>query len=434
MPAIIDLCIMKDLKVWIEKLLSRYTVLDFLLPYITMLILLMLTLVVIILSLWITRKLLRKLVEGFIRKTHTRWDDLLLKHKFFKTTASVVAVIILNATYPTIFEDFPKWQPFFQKIVEIYFLYVVIQIIVSFLKGSEEYLSESEMFIEKPIASYFQLARILLYIGGFVLVLSILLGKSPLYFLGAFGAMSVVLLLVFKDTILGLVASIQISANDMVRVGDWVEMPKYNADGDVLAINLNTVKVMNWDKTITTIPTHYFITDSFKNWRGMQQSGGRRIKRTLNINMATVRFVDAEMREKFKKYHLITNYISERQSEIELFNASNSVDTSSLINGRRMTNIGVFRNYIDAYLKRHPGINQEMTLLVRQLESTQFGVPIEIYCFTSSVKWADYEEAQSDIFDHLFASARHFGLEIFQSPSGSDFTKAAALLRSETNV
>ncbi len=416
---------MKDLKVWIEKLLSRYAVLDTLLPYITMLILLVLTLVVIYFSLLITRKLLRKIVERFVRKTPTHWDDLLIKHKFFRTSATLVAVIILNATFPTVFEDFPKLQPFIQKIVEIYFLFVIIQIIVSFLRGSEEYLSESEVFIEKPIASYFQLGRILLYIGGFVLALSILLGKSPLYFLGAFGAMSVVLLLVFKDTILGLVASIQISANDMIRVGDWVEMPKYNADGDVLAINLNTVKVMNWDKTITTVPTHYFITDSFKNWRGMQESGGRRIKRTLNINMATVRFVDAEMREKFQNYHLITNYISERQSEIELFNAQNAVDTTSLINGRRMTNLGVFRNYIELYLRKHPGINQEMTLLVRQMESTQFGVPIEIYCFTSSVKWADYEEAQSDIFDHLFASARHFGLDIFQSPSGADIAKAA---------
>ena len=420
---------MKDLKVWIEKLLSRYAILDSLLPYITMLILLTLTLVVIYISLLITRKLLRKFVERFVRKTPTNWDDLLIKHKFFRTCATLVAVIILNASFPTIFEDFPKLQPFIQKIVEVYFLYVIIQIIVSFLKGSEEYLSESELFIEKPIASYFQLGRILLYLAGFILALSILLGKSPIYFLGAFGAMSVVLLLVFKDTILGLVASIQISANDMIRVGDWVEMPKYHADGDVLAINLNTVKIMNWDKTITTVPTHYFITDSFKNWRGMQESGGRRIKRILNINMATVRFVDAEMRDKFQKFQLITDSILERQSEIELYNSKNSVDTSSLINGRRMTNLGVFRNYIDAYLRKHPGINQEMTLLVRQLESTQFGVPIEIYCFTSSVKWADYEEAQSDIFDHLFASARHFGLDIFQSPSGSDIVKAAENFR-----
>ncbi|MEO6683543.1 MAG: mechanosensitive ion channel domain-containing protein [Ginsengibacter sp.] len=415
---------MKDFKIWIEKILSRYSVLDSLLPYITMLILLALTLVVIYLCLVVTRWILRKFVRGVVRKTPTKWDDLLIKHKFFRALAFLVAVIILNAAIPIIFQDFPERITLIQKFVDIYFLFVIIKIVVTFLKGSEEYLSESELFVEKPLASYFQLGRILLYIGGFVLALSILLGKSPLYFIGAFGAMTAVLLLVFKDTILGLVASIQISANDMIRVGDWVEMPKYNADGDVVAINMNTVKIINWDKTITTVPTHYFITDSFKNWRGMQESGGRRIKRTLYINMATIRFVDAKLREHFLKYDLISDYISERQSQIELYNQKHNVDTSALINGRRMTNIGVFRNYINAYLLRHPGINQDMTLLVRQMESTQFGVPIEIYCFTSSVKWADYEGAQSDIFDHLFAAAGHFDLEIFQSPSGADISNS----------
>lgn len=421
---------MKDLKIWIEKLLSKYSLLDSLLPYITMLILLSLLLVVIYFGLLVTRKLLRKFVGAFIRKTPTKWDDYLIKHKLFRALARLVAVIILNATVSIIFADFPRLLPLVLKAVDIYFLFVIISIIVAFLKGSEEFLSESEIFIEKPLASYFQLGRIILYIGGFILGLSILLGKSPLVFIGAFGAMTAVLLLVFKDTILGLVASIQISANDMIRVGDWVEMPKYNADGDVMAINLNTVKVMNWDKTITTVPTHYFITDSFKNWRGMQESGGRRIKRTIHINMATVRFVDTEMRESFLNFQLISDYIAERQTEIESFNKNHRIDTTTLVNGRRMTNIGVFRKYIQTYLEKHPGINQDMTLLVRQMESTQFGVPIEIYCFTSSVAWAIYEEVQSDIFDHLMAAASHFGLEVFQSPSGSDIAKAALHLKS----
>ena len=420
---------MNDLKIWIEKLLSKYTVLDSLVPYITALILLVLTLVVIYFGLLVSQKLLRKFVGAFIRKTPTKWDDYLIKHKLFKALARLLAVIILNATVSIIFEDFPRLLPLMLKAVEIYFLFVIINIIVVFLKGSEDYLSESEMFIEKPIASYFQLGRIILYIIGFILGMSIILGKSPFVFIGAFGAMTAVLLLVFKDTILGLVASVQISANDMIRVGDWVEMPKYNADGDVLAINLNTVKIMNWDKTITTVPTHYFISDSFKNWRGMQESGGRRIKRTLHINMGTIRFVDAQMIEDFKKFYLVSGYISKRQAEIEAFNQKHSVDTSTLINGRRMTNIGVFRTYIQTYLEKHPGINQNMTLLVRQMESTQHGVPIEIYCFTSSVQWADYEMVQSDVFDHLFASAGLFGLEIFQSPSGTDIATAAGILK-----
>lgn len=414
---------------WIEDYLSANHVPGTLRQYITLTVLLLLTFALIYLSLFITRKVLRKMVEKFVRKTATRWDDLLVKHKFFSTLALLVAVLIVQIAVPIIFSDFPKMLPLLEKLVAVYFLIVIIKIIVSFLKGSEAFLSESELFIEKPVASYFQLGRILLYCGAFILGLSIILGKSPLYFLGAFGAMTAVLLLVFKDTILGLVASIQISANDMIRVGDWVEMPKYNADGDVLAINLNTVKVKNWDKTITTVPTHYFITDSFKNWRGMQESGGRRIKRTLHINMATIRFVDETMREAFKKVHLIAGYISERQLEIERFNQQHEIDTTALINGRRMTNIGVFRNYIDAYLRRHPGIHQEMIILVRQMASTQFGVPVEIYCFTRSVAWVNYEAVQSDIFDHLLAAATYFGLEVFQSPSGADIALAAQSLQ-----
>lgn len=415
---------MNDLKNWVEQILSRYNVTEAMVPYVAMLILLVLTFLVIYLLREITRRILLTVVGKFVRRTRTHWDDLLIKHKLFPAIASLVSVLILTATIPAIFRDFPRLQPFLEKLVEVYFLLVILRIIVAFLKGSEDHLSASELFKEKPIASYFQLGRLILYVTIFILGLSILLGKSPFYFLGAFGAMTAVLLLVFKDTILGLVASIQISTNDMIRVGDWVEMPKYNADGDVLAINLNTVKIINWDKTITTVPTYYFITDSFKNWRGMQQSGGRRIKRNLNINTSSIRFVDEEMRESFKKIHLISDFISHRQSEIEKYNSEHTFDTTALINGRRMTNIGVFRNYVISYLENHPGINQEMTLIVRQQQATALGLPIEIYCFTKSVKWLDYEGVQSDIFDHLFAAASYFGLEIFQSPTGSDIYKS----------
>lgn len=414
---------MINLKNWIGQLLSDYDVLKAMVPYLTMLILLAVTLVFIYFIRELVRYILVKVVGKFIRKTPTRWDDLLIKHNLFSAIASLVSVMILTVTVPVIFDDFPKLQPFLEKLVEVYFLFVILKIIVVFLKGSEDYLSESELFMEKPIASYFQLGRLILYVTIFVLGLSILLGKSPLYFLGAFGAMTAVLLLVFKDTILGLVASIQISTNDMIRVGDWVEMPKYNADGDVMAINLNTVKIINWDKTITTVPTYYFITDSFKNWRGMQQSGGRRIKRTININASSISFVDEEMRESLKKFNLISDFVSVRQNEIENDNKLHNLDTSTLINGRRMTNIGVFRNYVDAYLKNHPGVNQNMTLLVRQMEASHLGLPIEVYCFTKSVKWLDYEEVQSNIFDHLFAAASYFNLEVFQSPSGMDIAK-----------
>lgn len=249
------------------------------------------------------------------------------------------------------------------------------------------------------------------------------MGKSPTYFLTAFGAMTALIMLIFKDTILGLVASVQMSANDMVRIGDWVEMPKFNADGDVIAINLNTVKVQNWDKTVTSIPTYYFITDSFKNWRGMKESGGRRIKRALYINAASIKFVDPDMRERFLSYQLLEDYLVSRQEEIDAFNKKQKVDTSVLINGRRMTNIGVFRNYIENYLRNHKDIRKDMALMVRQLTIEDRGIPIEIYCFTKTTIWTEYEEIQSDIFDHLMAAVAFFDLDIFQQPSGSDMTR-----------
>ncbi len=235
--------------------------------------------------------------------------------------------------------------------------------------------------------------------------------------------MTALIMLIFKDTILGLVASVQMSANDMVRIGDWVEMPKFNADGDVIAINLNTVKVQNWDKTVTSIPTYYFITDSFKNWRGMKESGRRRIKRALYMDAASIKFVDPDMRERFLSYQLLEDYLVSRQKEIDAFNEKQNIDTSVLINGRRMTNIGVFRNYIENYLRNHKDIRKDMALMVRQLSIEDRGIPIEIYCFTKTTIWTEYEEIQSDIFDHLMAAVAFFDLDIFQQPSGSDMTR-----------
>lgn len=338
--------------------------------------------------------------------------------------AHIVPAVVVKIMAPIIFKDFIGWLPFVVKLTNVYLIIVGMSILIALLKGVEAIMSRSDVFIGKPISSYFQLIRIVLFIMMAILVLSELMGQSPLYYLGAFGAMTAILLLIFKDTILGLVASVQISANDMVKVGDWIEMPKFNADGDVVAINLNTVKIRNWDKTITTVPTYYFITDSFKNWRGMQDSGGRRIKRSIYINVRSIQFVDPKMREKFKNYNLITEYVGERQQEIEQFNKDNLINTSELINGRRMTNIGVFRNYVIAYLENHPKINHDMTLLVRQLEMEDRGLPLEIYCFTNTIKWGEYEEIQADIFDHLLASASFFGLDIFQQPGGSDLARA----------
>ena len=404
---------------WLETILADAGVSAQWIPILYVLIAIVALIVVIFLAYGITKLFVSRFLHAFFRKTPFKWDDVLADHKTFDNLAHIVPAIIVRYAIPELFANY-QLQPFMIKVADVYIIVAISLVCISFLRALEYILSQSAAFVNKPLASYFQLLRILLYIAMFIIILSILIGRSPMYFLTAFGAMTAIILLIFKDTILGLVASVQISANDVVRVGDWVEMPKFNADGDVIAINLNTVKVRNWDKTITAIPTFYFITDSFKNWRGMQESGGRRIKRSLLINVRTIKFVDPETRERFKKFKLIKDFVSERQSEIERYNAESAIDTSQLINGRRMTNIGVFRRYVENYLKQHKGVRQDMTVMVRQLSSDDKGLPIEIYCFTNTIAWVEYESIQSDIFDHLFAAAAWFDLEVFQQPAGSD--------------
>lgn len=413
-----------ELEKWVDSLLVSSGVGSNLVVYLRLFIFLFLLFLIAAFIHWTTRKLLVSYLHKFVKRTPAKWDDLLLDQNIFSNISHIIPAIVVRYLAPSIFRDFDNLLPIIVKMTDAYLIIVGTMILVSLLKIAELLFSSQPSLKDKPLASYFQLIRIILYIGTGILILSILIGKSPLYFLSAFGAMTAVLLLVFKDTILGLVASVQISSNDMVRVGDWVEMPKFNADGDVVAINLNTVKVQNWDKTITTIPTYYFISDSFKNWRGMVESGGRRIKRAIFINSQTIRFVDPETREQYKKYYLISDYIEERQKEIEQFNEDNKVDTSILINGRRMTNLGVFRKYVESYLKSHPQIRQDMTVMVRQLAIEDRGVPLEIYCFTNTTAWVAYESIQADIFDHLLSSTAFFGLEIFQQPTGKDFKSA----------
>ena len=412
------------LDVWFESVLSDAGIAA---EWISIVRLLIGLVVLILLSMTIyalTKKFIVKILHTFFRKTAVKWDDILADHETFNNLAHFIPAVIIRMATPYLFSDYQTLQPFMIKLADIYVLIAATLIAISFLKAVEYMLSQSQAFVNKPLASYFQLLRIVLYIAIFIIILSVLIGKSPMYFLTAFGAMTAIILLIFKDTILGLVASVQISTNDVVRVGDWVEMPKFNADGDVIAINLNTIKVRNWDKTITAIPTFYFITDSFKNWRGMQESGGRRIKRSILFNVHTIKFVDPETRERFKKYTLITDFVNDRQKEIEKHNEEDGIDISQLINGRRMTNIGIFRRYVEHYLKQHKGIQQDMTMLVRQLSADDRGLPIEIYCFTNTTSWLEYEDIQSDIFDHLFAAASWFDLELYQQPAGSDIAMA----------
>lgn len=271
-----------------------------------------------------------------------------------------------------------------------------------------------------PIKGYLQVVKIGLYAIATILIIATLIDRSPLILLSGLGAMAAVLMLIFQDTLLSLVASVQITSNDLIRVGDWVEMPQLNADGDVIDIALHTVKVQNWDKTITSIPTKRFISDSFKNWRGMQESGGRRIKRSLYLDQQSVHFLDAEERKRLYRFNLLEEYLVNKRKEIDEWNAKLAERGQEPVNTRRVTNIGTFRAYVERYLRSHPGVHQRMTLLVRQLSPTADGLPLEIYCFTNTVAWAEYEAIQSDIFDHLLAILPEFGLRVFQHPSGGD--------------
>jgi len=415
---------MQEIREWLDTLLVDAHIADEWMPWVRLLILITGLLIVSSLAFWVTKRVVVKIIYSFFQKTRVTWDDILAEHRTFDKLAHMIPALIVRGSVPMIFADFEWIQPFMIKVADVYIMVAATFIVLSFLKAGEFLLSQSAVFEGKPIASYFQLIRIVLYIALFIIILSILIGRSPIYFLSAFGAMTAILLLIFKDTILGLVASVQISANDVVRVGDWVEMPKFNADGDVIAINLHTVKIRNWDKTITAIPTFHFMSESFRNWRGMQESGGRRIKRAIFINLRSVKFVDPEMRERFKKYALIADFVSERQQEIEEYNRKEGFDTTQLINGRRMTNVGVFRKYVENYIRNHKSIRKDMTILVRQLPISEHGLPIEIYCFTNTTAWVEYEAIQSDIFDHLLAAVEWFDLEIFQQPAGSDITNA----------
>ncbi|MES2766916.1 MAG: mechanosensitive ion channel domain-containing protein [Bacteroidota bacterium] len=419
---------MNDFQRWIESLLGNAGVSESALPYVQLAVTLLLFFAFAYLSLIIARRSILKFLHPFFKRTAVQWDDILIEYKTLDKLAHIVPAIIFKMLAPFVFAEFDEFLPFILKITDMYIIIIIVMIFVSLLKSLELGLSSSIAFKDKPLPSYFQMIRILIYAAASVLLLSVLLERSPIYFLTAFGAMTAIIVLIFKDTILGLVASVQISANDLVRVGDWVEMPKYNADGIVIAMNLNTIKVRNFDNTITAIPAFYFITDSFKNWRGMEESGGRRIMRSLYINVRSIKFVDEDLKAHISKFNLIKDFIGERQRDIEEHNAEQNINMSELINGRRMTNIGVFRHYIEAYLRSNPQIRNDMPLVVRQLQPEHQGLPIQIYCFTMQTEWLEYEAIQSDVFDHLLATITSFDLEIFQPPSGSDIVLAGEKL------
>ncbi|MEE8368993.1 MAG: mechanosensitive ion channel domain-containing protein [Thermoanaerobaculia bacterium] len=370
---------------------------------------------------FIARKIIVKLLNDLVGRTQSRWDDALAEMKVFERLTHLLPALVLYFGAALALPEESTLYGFVQKLALAYLVLVGTLAASAFLSSLVQmYDVTFPGAKERPILSYIQVAKIFLWVVATSLLVSTLMEKSPWAFLSGLGAMTAILLLIFKDSILGLIASIQLAANDMVRVGDWIELPKFGADGDVVEISLTTVKVQNWDKTISTIPSYHLISDAFKNWRGMSDSGGRRIKRSITLDMNSVRFVDDEMMKRYRKIRFIQAYLDAKLEEIQTWNRDQQVEESSLVDRRKLTNIGTFRAYLLAYLKNHPMIHQEMTLLVRQLAPTEKGLPIEIYVFSKEQRWAEYEAIQADIFDHILAILPEFDLGVVQIPSGTD--------------
>jgi miniconductance mechanosensitive channel len=373
----------------------------------------------------IAKRVLVSSVRTFAKRSRVTWDDALVEHNVFGRLVQILAALIMFVGVPLVPGLPEDGLQLVRSVAMGYMVLMLTLALTAMLSAANTIYSASPAANERPLKGFFQLAQIIVWILGGVLIISAILDRSPLLLLGGFGAMAAILLLVFKDTILSLVASVQITAQDMVRIGDWIEMPQFGADGDVVDVQLHTVKVQNWDKTITTIPTHRLITDSFKNWRGMSQSGTRRIKRAIIIDVSSIRIQTREEIDHFTRFTLLKDYIKNKEQELADYNAGLMTAVDAEVNQRRLTNIGTFRAYAYNYLKNHPRINKDTTLIVRQLALGPEGLPLEIYCFTNTTEWAVYEDIQSDIFDHLLAIVPEFGLRLYQKPAGSDLVNLA---------
>ncbi|WP_047551466.1 mechanosensitive ion channel family protein [Psychroserpens sp. Hel_I_66] len=378
-------------------------------------------LIILIIIIYIADRITRIVLINFFGKlsesTKTNFDDLLVNHRAPRRIAHLIPLVLTIKLFPWVFYDFPQFEGYIVMLLKVYGIILTVWIIRSILRTFESYFKTLPRLRDKPIDSYIQVVMLFIWIIGIASILATLINLSFLKFFTTLGAASAILLLIFKDTILGFVASIQVAINDSVRIGDWITMEKYGADGDVVEINLSTVQVQNFDMTITHIPTYALISDSFKNWRGMTSSGGRRIKRSILLKAKSVKYLDSEHIEQLKKIELITSYLNTKQKEIDKLNSDK--DKSVLINGLNLTNLGVFRKYLQTYIEQHSAVNKEMFIMVRQLAPTPQGLPLEIYCFSSDKRWENYEYIMSDIFDHALAAVTYFDLEIYELNAGT---------------
>lgn len=384
---------------------------------------LLISLIVSIALFYLTRWILRNYIAQHIRSSKTHWDDYLLENRIFHKASYLIPAFFIGWTIDPIFADQENAKASFVLIITIYKIIIFSYLFNAILDTLVDVYQKQSESKKLPVKGFAQVIKLVVWLVAVILIVSTLLQKNPTSILAGLGAISAILILVFKDTILGFVGGIQLAAFDMVKEGDWISLPKYEADGTVIDISITTVKVKNWDNTISTIPTYSLISDSVKNWRGMEESGGRRIKRSVLLDMHSVKFCTPEMLERFAKFDYLNEYIVETEKRLKEYNQKHHHDTNVLVNGRRQTNLGVFRAYLTNYLKNHPAINHDMTTMVRQLEPTEKGIPMEIYVFSRIKSWVEYEGIQSDIFDHILAAIPEFELTVFQEPSGADFRK-----------
>ena len=371
----------------------------------------------------ITHKILIRIITKFVKRTKTEFDDILLNEKILRRASFIVPVLVLQQfnIFDALIEN--TIDNIFQAIITL----LIILIINGLLDAFVEIVQKFEKFKDRPLKSYAQVIKIIITTIGIILIFGILTGQEFWGLFAGLGAISAVLLLIFKDTILSFIASIQIASYDLVKVGDWIELPKLGVDGDIMDISLHTVKIRNFDKTITVIPTIALIQNPFKNWRGMQETGGRRIKRAIYIDVSSIKFVDEQILKRFEKFHMISEYLKQKQEEIISYNEQAEIDPSELVNGRRLTNIGTFREYLKAYLHQRSDVDNSLTFLIRQLQPGAEGLPIEIYIFANTTEWIKYEDIQSDIFDHIMAIVPEFELKVYQNPTGNDFKELAKI-------
>jgi miniconductance mechanosensitive channel len=425
-----DITWIDDLKNWLENLGIDAEVSNL----ITIILMLVLVILFAYLADYLANKVLVTGIKRLVKKSKTKWDDVLISRKVIHRFSHLAPALIVYFAINLLLADYPEVYSVVISAINIYVIFIILITLDALLSAFHDIYLTLPISRERTIKGYIQVAKIIIHSIGGILILSELLGKTPTGILASLGALAAVLVLVFRDTILGFVSSIQLSANQMLKPGDWISMPSRNADGTVIDITVNTVKVRNWDKTISTIPTYALISESFQNWKGMQESKGRRIARSVYIDIKSINFCTEEMLERFKKFRLIKDYIITKQEEIDVFNKEQGITDEDTVSRRRLTNVGVFRKYIQIYLEKHPKIHPNeppYIIMVRHLQPTDRGLPIQIYCFSKEYEWKKYELVQADIFDHILAVISEFDLRVFQNPSGDDFRAITG--RAQTN-